>query len=54
MSRSKSTFGALGVPVMFIRQFTRTLLLENECPMLRSARLTLLSMYNALRLSEAL
>ena len=41
MSRLNDTFGLSGVPVMFIRQFTRTLLFENELPMFRSARLTL-------------
>ena len=41
MSKLKSTCGAAGVPDMFIMQSTFVLLLVNDLPMFRSARLTL-------------
>ena len=52
-SRSKSTLGALGCPVMFIKQLTLMVLFEKLLPMLRSARETALTVYRAFRLIAA-
>ena len=52
-SRSKATLGASGVPVMFIKQLTRMVLLEKLLPIFRSERLTLLAVYMAFILSRA-
>ncbi len=54
MSMSKSTTGAIGCPPMFIRQFTRIVLLLKLLPIFRSDRDTPLTVYIACKLRFAL
>src|SRR3712207_6604850 len=53
MSNEKSNLGVAGVPVIFIRQLTRTLFAVKLCPIFKSDKLTAGTTYCAFKSSAA-